>query len=105
MQGWHSSHRLVGTYVRQPEENAMKTVCSFLAKFANLIVCSLHCFDGVIFKGHLALAAPSQLATYVDWILRVGLTDFMKIIAPQYSDRLVEHARAWARKDRRTYDY
>jgi hypothetical protein len=83
----------------------MKRVCSFLTKFANLIVCTLHCFDRVIFKGHLALAAPSQLATYVDWTLKVRRSDFMKIIAPRYSDRLVEHARAWARKDRRTYEY
>lgn len=27
----------------------------------------------------------------------------MKTLAPQYSDRLVEHAQEWARKDGRTY--
>ncbi len=31
----------------------MKTVWRFLAKFTNLIVCTLHCFDRVLFKGHL----------------------------------------------------
>jgi hypothetical protein len=32
----------------------MTTVWPFLAKFASLIVCMLHCFDRMIFKGHLA---------------------------------------------------
>jgi hypothetical protein len=83
----------------------MKTVWSFLVKFANLIVCSLHCFDRVIFKGHMALAAPSQLEKYVDLDLKVRRGDFMKTIAPQYSDRLVDHARVWAQKAGRTYEY
>jgi hypothetical protein len=83
----------------------MNTVWSFLAKFANAIACTLHCFDRVIFKGHLGLAAPSQLEKYVDLDLKVRRSDFMKITAPRYSDRLVEHARAWAQKAGRIYEY
>ena len=83
----------------------MKTLSRFVSKFSNLIVAVLSCFDRVIFKGHLALAAPHQLAMYVDCVLKVRRGDFMKNIAPQYSDRLVEHARAWARKDGRIYEY
>src|SRR5215469_10857831 len=105
MQRWHSSRRLVGASFHEPGENAMKTVSPFLVKFADLIVCTLHCFDRVIFKGHLALAAPSQLEKYVDLDLKVRRSDFMKITAPRYSDRLVDHARTWAQKARRTYEY
>jgi hypothetical protein len=83
----------------------MKTVWSFLVKFANAIACTLHCFDRVIFKGHLALAAPSQLEKYVDLDLKMRRSDFMKFTAPRYSERLVDHARAWAQKAGRTYEY
>jgi hypothetical protein len=105
MQRWHSSHKLVGVYIHQPGENAMKTVWRFLTKFSSLIVCTLHCFDRVIIKGHLALAAPGELEYFVDCVLRVRRSDFMKTIAPQYSDRLVEHAQVWAKKAGRTYQY
>jgi len=83
----------------------MATVCRFLVKFASLIACTLHCFDRVIFKGHLALAAPRQLEYFVDCVLKVRRTYFMKELAPQYSDRLVAHAQAWARRAGRTYLY
>jgi hypothetical protein len=83
----------------------MTTVWSFLVKFANLIVCCLHCFDRVILKGHLALAASSQLEKYVDLDLKMRRGDFMKTIAPQYSDRLVDHARVWAQNVGRTDEY
>jgi hypothetical protein len=53
----------------------------------------------------LALAAPSQLEKYVDLDLKVRRGDFMKTIARRYSDRLVDHARVWARKAGRTYEY
>ena len=55
--------------------------------------------------GHLALAAPRQLEYFVDCVLKVRRSDFMKTIAPQYSERLVEHAQNWARKAQRTYEY
>ena len=83
----------------------MKTVWSFLVKFASLIVCTLHCFDRVILKGHLALAAPQELEDFVDRVLKVGRGDFMKVIAPRDSDRLVKHAQAWAQKAGRTSAY
>src|SRR5262245_21788837 len=83
----------------------MKTLSRFLVKFTSLIVAVLSCFDRVIFKGHLALAAPRELEYFVDCALKVRRSDFLKTLAPQYSDRLVEHARAWARKAGRTYEY
>jgi hypothetical protein len=83
----------------------MKTLSRFLTKFTSLIVAVLSCFDRVIFKGHLALAAPSELERFVDFTLKVRRGDFMKTIAPQYSDRLVKHAQAWAQKAGRTYEY
>jgi hypothetical protein len=76
----------------------MTTVWRFLTKFASLIVCTLHCFDRVIFKGHLPIAAPAELERFVDWVLKVRRCHFMNVLAPQYSERLVEHAQAVARK-------
>jgi signal transduction histidine kinase len=70
----------------------MTTVWRFLTKFASLIVCTLHCFDRVIFKGHLAMAAPSELERFVDWVLKVRRCHFMNDLAPQWSERLVDHA-------------
>ena len=83
----------------------MSAVWRFVTKFASLIVCTLHCFDRVIFKGHPSLAVPRNLEYLVDCVLKVRRCDFIKNIAPQYSDRLVEHAQAWARKAGRTYMY
>src|SRR6476661_4963576 len=83
----------------------MKTLSRFIPKFTSLIVAVLSCFDRVIFKGHLALAAPSELEYFVDCVLKLRRTDFMKTRAPQYSDRLVAHARAWAQRTGRTYEY
>jgi hypothetical protein len=96
---------MVGAYVTQPGENAMGTVWRFLAKFASVIVCTLHCFDRVIFKGHLAMSASSELERFVDYVLKVRRSHFMKALAPQYSDQLVEHAQRYARKAGRTYLY
>ncbi len=59
----------------------MSTVWRFLTKFASIIVCTLHCFDRVIFKGHLAMAAPSELERFVDWVLRVRRCHFIKVLA------------------------
>ena len=83
----------------------MKTLSRFVTKFTSLIVAVLSCFDRVIFKGHLALAAPCELEYFVDRVLKVRRSDFMKILAPQYSDRFVQHAQASARKAGRTYMY
>jgi len=105
MQKWHSSARVVGTFSSQPGENAMTTVCRFVTKFASLIVCTLHCFDRVIFKGHLTMAAPCKLEMFVDWVLRVRRCHFLKVLAPQYSAELVRHAKQTARRAGRTYLY
>ena len=83
----------------------MKTLSRFVTKFTRLIVAVLSCFDRVIFKGHLALSAPCELEYFVDRILKVRRSDFMKTIAPQYSDRLVLHAQGWAQKVGRIYVY
>jgi hypothetical protein len=87
----------------QPGENAMATVWRFLLKFASLLVCTLHCFDRVIFKGHLAMASPRELERLVDYLLKVRRSHFIKVIAPGWSDRLVEHAQRVANKAGRTY--
>src|ERR1700739_2992467 len=86
-----------------PKENAMKTLSRFVSKFTSLVVAVLSCFDRVIFKGHLALAGPCELEYFVDRFLKVRRSDFMKTMAPQYSDRLVAHARNWAEKAGRNY--
>jgi hypothetical protein len=83
----------------------MKTLSRFITKFTGLIVAVLSCFDRVIFKGHLALAAPRELESFVDCVLKVRRSEFMKTIAPRYSDRLIEHAQKWAEKSGRTYEY
>jgi hypothetical protein len=83
----------------------VKTLSRFITKFTSLIVAVLSCFDRVIFKGHLALAAPSELEYFVDCVLNVRRTDFMKTLAPRYSDRLIGHAQGRARKAGRTYEY
>jgi hypothetical protein len=83
----------------------MSTVWRFLTKFASLIVCTLHCFDRVIFKGHLAMASPRELERFVDYVLKVRRSHFIKVLAPGYSDRLVEHAQRFANKAGRTYLY
>jgi hypothetical protein len=92
-------------YDSQPGENAMNTVWRFLTKFASIIVGSLHCFDRVIFKGHLAMAAPSELERFVDYVLKMRRADFINDLAPQWSQRLVDHAQVVARKAGRTYLY
>jgi hypothetical protein len=89
----------------QPGGNAMNAVSRFCAKFASVIVCVLHCFDRVIFKGHLAMAAPAELERFVDYVLKARRDHFFKVLAPQYSERLVQHAQQLARKAGRVYQY
>ncbi len=83
----------------------MKTVSGFLIKFASLIVAVLHCFDRVLFKGHLPLARAGELEFFVDQVLRVRRDYFLKKLAPTYSDRLVAHAQNLARRSSRPYLY
>lgn len=83
----------------------MSTVWRFLTKFASLIVGALHCFDRVIFKGHMAMASPRELERFVDYVLKVRRSHFIKVVAPGYSDHLVEHAQGFTSKAGRTYLY
>jgi hypothetical protein len=83
----------------------MNTVWRFVTKFASLLVCTLHCFDRVIFKGHLAMAAPKELERFVDYVLKVRRCHFMQVLAPQFSESLVQHAQRFAAKAGRTYLY
>jgi hypothetical protein len=55
----------------------MKTLPRFVSKFTHVIVAVLSCFDRVLFKGHLALAAPCELEYFVDRVLKVRRSDFI----------------------------
>jgi len=83
----------------------MKPVCRFLQKFTSVIVCVLSCFDRVIFKGHLSLSRAAELEKFVDCVLKVRRVDFLKKFAPQYAERLVEHAKRLARQAHRPFEY
>lgn len=83
----------------------MKRVCAFLAKFSSIISWVLSCFDRVLFKGHLPISRPSQFEGFVDYVLRMRRADFLKEVAPKWSDRLVDHAKHFAQKYGRLYEY
>ena len=83
----------------------MKTVCLFLAKFASLISWKLSCFDRVIFKGHLPFSYAAKFEAFVDYVLKMRRADFMQVTAPAWSEQLVEHAKAFAAKCGRLYEY
>jgi hypothetical protein len=89
----------------KPEADAMKTVCSFVAKFANLILWQLSCFDRVVFKGYLPFSYASKFEGFVDYVLRIRRAEFMDVVAPAWSERLVEHAKAFAARCGRIYEY
>jgi hypothetical protein len=86
-----------------PKVDAMKTLCSFLTKFASLICWSLSCFDRVLFKGHLPISRPFQMEYFVDYVLKMRRSDFFKKTGPQWSQRLVEHAKGFTRKYHRPF--
>ena len=83
----------------------MKPVCSFFAKFASLISWTLSCFDRVIFKGHLPISRVTEFERFVDYVLKIRRTEFLKDLGPQWSDRLVEHAKSLAQKSGRPWEY
>jgi hypothetical protein len=88
-----------------PKADAMKIVCAFFVKFASLISWSLSCFDRVIFKGHLPITHARGLENFVDYELKMRRADFLKHVAPKWSDRLVEYAKGFARNAGRLYEY
>ena len=83
----------------------MKTVCTFLAKFSSIISWVLSCFDRTIFRGHLPISRPSEFERFVDYVLRMRRADFLKVRGPEWSNRLVEHAKGFAPKYGRPYEY
>jgi hypothetical protein len=83
----------------------MKTVCSFVVKFASVISWVLSCFDRVIFKGHLPISRAADFERFVDYRLKIRRTDFVKVLGPQWSARLVEHSKQFAQKYGRPWEY
>jgi hypothetical protein len=83
----------------------MKSVCSFLSKCSSIISWVLSCFDRVIFKGHLPISRVSQFESFVDYVLKVRRADFLEVVAPTWSNRLVEHAQSFAKQADRIYQY
>jgi hypothetical protein len=83
----------------------MKTVCSFCGKFASIISWVLSCFDRVLFKGHLPISRVHEFERFIDYVLKVRRADFLKVVGPAWSDRLVEHAKGFAERSRRPYLY
>ena len=83
----------------------MKTVCSFLVKFASVISWTLSCFDRVIFKGHLPITRTAEFERFVDYVLRIRRADFLKTVGPQWSERLVDHSKHFAQKYGRRWEY
>ena len=83
----------------------MKTLCPFTTKFSSIISWKLSCFDRVIFKGHLPINRADVLEKFVDHTLKMRRYDFIKYTAPAWSERLVDHAKDYAAKFGRTYEY
>src|ERR1700722_8355892 len=83
----------------------MKSVCSFVGKFASLISWSLSCFDRVIFRGHLPINRAEELHKFVDYVLKQRRCDFMKNTAEAWSERLLQHAKDYAAKFGPIYQY
>lgn len=82
----------------------MKLVSSFVTKFASLISWVHSCFDRVIYKGHLPISRPYEFEKFVDHVLKIRRADFMKVVGPKWSERLVEHAKGFAQKHGRIFD-
>jgi hypothetical protein len=83
----------------------MKLVSQFTAKFSSLIQWVFSSFDRVIFKGHLPITWVEQFQRFVDYDVKKGRYEFLKDIAPKWSQRLVDHAKNFARKHNRLYAY
>jgi len=85
--------------------DAMKTLCPFVTKFSSIISWKLSCFDRVIFKGHLPINRAEVLQKFVDRTLKIRRYDFIHNTAPAWSESLVDHAKEYAAKFGRTYEY
>jgi hypothetical protein len=87
------------------EPDAMRRLSSFAARFATLINWILSCFDRVIFKGYLPISRPYEFERFVDRVLKMRRADFIKVLAPQWSDRVVSHSKSLAQRQGRTWEY
>src|SRR5476651_1960030 len=83
----------------------MKIVCSFVAKFASVISWVLSCFDRLIFTGHLPISYAAAFERFVDYVLKMRRADFVEMVAPQWSERLVEYSKAFAQQYGRPWEY
>lgn len=83
----------------------MKTVCAFLVKFSSRITWPRSCFDRVICKGHLPIRRASEFERFVDFVLKIRRADFLKVVGPEWSERLVEHSKVLAQKYGRPWEY
>jgi hypothetical protein len=83
----------------------MKTVCSFLAKFASIISWALSCFDRVMFKGHLSISRVEEFERFIDYVLGIRRTEFLEVVGPRWSERLVEHSKRFAHQAGRPWEY
>ena len=83
----------------------MKTLSSFVAKFARVISWVLSCFDRVLFKGHLPISRLYEFEFFVDHRLKMRRVDVLKILGPAWSERLVEHSKRFAKKYGRHWEY
>ena len=83
----------------------MAKVSLFSTKFASLISWILSCFDRVILRGHLPISRLSEFERFVDYVLKMRRHEFLKTLAPEWSERLVNHAKNLAEECRRPYEY
>jgi hypothetical protein len=83
----------------------MKPVCSCFAKLARVISWFLSWFDRVIFQGHLPRSRAAEFERFVDSVRKVRRVDFLKVLAPEWSQRLGEPAKSFAQKDGRPWEY
>jgi hypothetical protein len=83
----------------------MKPFSLFSTRFATLLTWVLSCFDRVIFKGYLPISRPGQFEFFVDHVLKVRRADFLKVVAPRWVERIVDHSRSLARRHGRTWEY
>jgi hypothetical protein len=81
----------------------MKLVSQFAVKFSSLIQWVFSSFDRVIFKGHLPISWVEQFQRFVDYDLKKLRHEFLQDIAPNWSQQLVDHAKAFALKHNRLY--
>src|SRR4051812_600804 len=82
----------------------MKTLSRFVAKFTNLIVAVLSCFDRVIFKGYLPITNGKALEGFVDHVLKIPRKDFMAF-AEKQSETLVDYAKRLAQEGGAEYRF